>query len=221
METITNKSEVRQERALVEAGVTVKFGLDVHAGQITVCRQLGGMVAQPAQRMSWQGCLEWIEAHVKAGAVVHACYEAGPCGYGLHRRLLALGVKSYVVVPQRWDAQNKRVKAFAEMMIRDHTKANGELESLLKGKNYSPKKMDKEDNHMSALKNQKGRDFDRAYMKMMVKDHDKDIDLFTKESNSGKDNQLKDFARKTLPVLKTHLDSAKAIYSDLNKSTMY
>jgi putative membrane protein len=119
------------------------------------------------------------------------------------------------------NAQNKRVKAFAEMMIRDHTKANGELESLLKGKNYSPKKMDKEDNHMSALKNQKGRDFDRAYMKMMVKDHDKDIDLFTKESNSGKDNQLKDFARKTLPVLKTHLDSAKAIYSDLNKSTMY
>jgi putative membrane protein len=118
-------------------------------------------------------------------------------------------------------AQSKRVKAFGEMMVRDHTKANGELQSILKGKNYSSQKMDKQENHMASLKTQTGKDFDRAYMKMMVKDHDKDIDLFAKESNSGKDSQLKDFARKTLPVLKMHLDSAKAIYSDLDKSTMY
>ncbi len=120
-------------------------------------------------------------------------------------------------------AQNKRVKAYADMMIRDHTKANGELESILKEKKYSSssQKMDKQDNHMSSLKNQTGKDFDRAYMKMMVKDHNEDIDLFTKQGNSGKDSQLKDFARKTLPLLKIHLDSAKAIYSDLDKSTMY
>jgi transposase len=113
MQTITIKAEVSQKRALVEAGVTVKFGLDVHAAQITVCRQVGGQVPQPAQRMSWPACLEWIEAHLKAGAVVYACYEAGPCGYGLHRQLVALGVTSYVVVPQRWDEQNKRVKTDA------------------------------------------------------------------------------------------------------------
>ena len=113
MQTITIKSEVRQARALVEAGVTVKFGLDVHAGQITVCRQIGGLVPQPAQRMCWQACLEWIEAHRKAGAVVYACYEAGPCGYGLHRQLVVQGVTNYVVVPQRWDEQNKRVKTDA------------------------------------------------------------------------------------------------------------
>src|ERR1041385_156134 len=120
-------------------------------------------------------------------------------------------------------AQNSRVKAYADMMVRDHTKANSELESLLKEKKYSPpsQQMDKQEDHMSSLKNQHGKDFDRAYMKMMVKDHDKDIDLFTKESNSGTDSQLKDFARKTLPLLKVHLDSAKTIYSDLDKSTMY
>jgi len=120
-------------------------------------------------------------------------------------------------------AQNRRVKAYADMMVRDHTKANGELESLLKEKKYSSSSqlIDKQENHIASLNNQNGKDFDRAYMKMMVKDHDKDIGLFTKESNSGKDNQLMDFARKTLPVLKMHLDSAKAIYSDLDKSTMY
>jgi len=113
MQTITIEPKVRQKRALVEAGVTVKFGLDVHAGQITVCRQVGGQVPQPAQRWGWEECLEWVEAHVKAGAVVYACSEAGPCGYGLHRRLTALGVTSYVVVPQRWDEQNRRVKTDA------------------------------------------------------------------------------------------------------------
>ena len=91
----------------------MKFGLDVHAAQITVCRQIDGQVPQPAQKFGWAEGLEWIEAHVKAAALVHSCYEAGPCGYGLHRRLTALGVTNHVVVAQRWDEQNKRVKTDA------------------------------------------------------------------------------------------------------------
>ena len=50
---------------------------------------------------------------VQAGAVVHTCDEAGPCGYGLHRRQTALGVSNHVVVPQRWDEQRQRVKTDA------------------------------------------------------------------------------------------------------------
>ena len=113
MQTITSKKQVSQKRAPVEAGVTVKFGMDVHAAQITVCRQVDGQVPQPAQRLGWAECVEWIEEHVRAGAIVHSCYEAGPCGYGLHRQLTALGVTNHVVVPQRWDEQNKRVKTDA------------------------------------------------------------------------------------------------------------
>lgn len=113
MQTITIKKQVSQKRAPVEAGVTVKFGLDVHARQITVCRQVGGQVPQPAQKFGWAECVDWIKAHVAAGAVVYSCYEAGPCGYGLHRQLTALGVTNLVVVPQRWDEQNQRVKTDA------------------------------------------------------------------------------------------------------------
>jgi transposase len=87
--------------------------LDVHAGQITVCRQDGGLVPQPAHKKSWPEFLAWVEALVKGGAKVVSCYEAGPCGYGLHRQLTALGVTNYVVVPQRWDAEGKRVKTDA------------------------------------------------------------------------------------------------------------
>jgi len=110
MQTNTIDREIKLERAPVEAGVTVKLGLDVHAAQITVCRQIEGALPQPSQQFGWAECVAWIEAHRKGKAVVYSCYEAGPCGYGLHRQLTALGVTNYVVVPQRWDEQNKRVK---------------------------------------------------------------------------------------------------------------
>ena len=33
------------------------------------------------------------------GSRLHFCYEAGPCGYGLHRQLVGLGHDSIVVAP--------------------------------------------------------------------------------------------------------------------------
>jgi transposase len=101
------------ERAAVQTAVTVKLGLDVHAGQITVCRQDGGLVPKPAQKKSWPVFLRWVEELAKGPVPVVSCYEAGPCGYGLHRQLSALGVTNYVVVPQRWDQQGQRVKTDA------------------------------------------------------------------------------------------------------------
>ena len=123
-------------------------------------------------------------------------------------------------------AQNNRVKNFAQMVVRDHTKANNQLENILSRKNimtevernYNEEKQDNKD-HMQNLGNKSGNEFDIAYMRMMVDDHDKTIDLFKKESNSGRDNDLKDFAQKVLPDLRMHFDSAKAIYGSLSSST--
>jgi transposase len=41
---------------------------------------------------------------------VHAVYEACGFGFALQRKLSALGIRSYVVCPQKLDEQNKRVK---------------------------------------------------------------------------------------------------------------
>jgi transposase len=108
----TNQNENRVERASVEAGVTVsvKLGLDVHALQVTVCRQMDGRLPQPAQRRTAAAVLELVREHRAQGHRVYTCYEAGPCGYGLHRQLEALGAKNYVVAPQRWDLEGRRVK---------------------------------------------------------------------------------------------------------------
>ena len=122
-------SENKLERAPVEAGVTIKLGLDVHAEQITVVRQTDGLLPQPARRMTMKQLLVLVQKLIAGGAQVVCCYEAGPCGYGLHRQLLALGASNYVVVPQRWDQQGKRVKTDA----RDARELCDRLDRYLRG----------------------------------------------------------------------------------------
>ena len=108
--TNPNRSEVTLERAAVETAVIIKLGLDVHAGQITVCRQIDGRLPQPPHRRSESEETRLVREHLAHGERVFSCYEAGPCGYGLHRALLALGATNYVVAPQRWDVSGRRVK---------------------------------------------------------------------------------------------------------------
>ncbi len=105
----TNPDEVVQERAPSELGVIIKMGLDVHARQVTVCRQIDGRLPQPGQRCTLTELVALVKGYRGAGAQVYTCYEAGPCGYGLHRALEAEGAVNYVVAPQRWD-DGHRVK---------------------------------------------------------------------------------------------------------------
>lgn len=113
-QTAAAKKENADVAAVAVAGapalVTVKLGLDVHAAQITVCRQLDGSLPQPAHRRSQAEVIKLAEEHLARGEKIYTCYEAGPCGYGLHRALAALGATNYVVAPQRWDLSGRRVK---------------------------------------------------------------------------------------------------------------
>lgn len=110
-------------------------------------------------------------------------------------------------------AQSQRVKDFGQMMVRDHGKANDELKSIATAKNVtiSDSLMPDHKHHVADLQKRKGAAFDKAYMSMMVRDHEKDISEFEKASNNLSDGEVKAFATRTLPVLKTHLDSATNI----------
>ena len=111
------------------------------------------------------------------------------------------------------NASNDRVKAFGNMMVQDHTNVNNELKALASSKNVMvPDSMDaKHKAHIEMLRKKTGKDFDKAYMSMMVMDHNEDVSKFQMESKSANDADVKAFATKTLPTLRTHLDSAKAI----------
>ncbi len=88
----------------------IKLGIDVHLDRYVVVRQIDGGAPQPPQRFSPSQFLEWAKKQTELAEQVYSCYEAGPFGYSLHRKLTALGVINYVVRPRDWDEYGKKVK---------------------------------------------------------------------------------------------------------------
>lgn len=115
------------------------------------------------------------------------------------------------------------VKKFGQTMVDDHSKANDELKALASSKGVDLTKamdagMKKTDAAKKKLEGKSGADFDKAYMKDMVSDHEKDVKEFEEASNNAEDGDLKAWAGKTLPTLQKHLEMAKDIQSKLAKS---
>jgi putative membrane protein len=110
-------------------------------------------------------------------------------------------------------ATSQQVKDFGKMMVDDHTKLNNELKDLAGKKNVQLPATVSEDQQkeMDNLSKKTGNDFDKAYVKLMINDHKKDIDDFKKASKNVTDNDLKNFAVNALPVLQKHLDAIQAI----------
>lgn len=105
------------------------------------------------------------------------------------------------------------VKQFGQRMVDDHSKANEELMQLASTKGLTlPTELDaKHKSEVTRLSKMAGADFDRAYSKMMLSDHIKDVAEFEKQSTKAKDADLKAFTAKTLPTLQEHLKMAKAL----------
>lgn len=114
-------------------------------------------------------------------------------------------------------ASNPDVKAFGQQMVDDHTKANEQLKTVATHENMTlPTTLDSKDQKlMTKLQGLSGSDFDRAYVKAMVKDHQEDVKAFQKEADKGKDPQIKNFASQTLPVLQQHLSKIQSIQSNM------
>jgi len=118
------------------------------------------------------------------------------------------------------NATSAEVKQFGQMMVDDHSKANDELKALAQSKGITvPTELDaKHQKMVDKLTKMSGADFDKAYMKAMVKDHTEDVKEFTTESEKGDDADVKAWAAKTLPTLQSHLDKAKEINKSLGSA---
>jgi transposase len=104
-----NNSKVRVEQVAKTRAQTIKLGLDVHADTIVVVRILDHSAPQPAQVFAPAKFEEWIKDQLRRADQVHSCYEAGPFGYVLHRKLVELGVRNVVVQPVCLDERHKGV----------------------------------------------------------------------------------------------------------------
>lgn len=110
-------------------------------------------------------------------------------------------------------AASPQVKSFGERMIKDHSNADDKLKSIANSQHISlPIELDPEHKATAArLSALSGKDFDKAYMQLMVQEHTKDVGEFQKEAAGAHDDTVKQFATATLPVLQSHLKEARQI----------
>ena len=103
------------------------------------------------------------------------------------------------------NGQSDDVKSFGKRMVTDHRKANEELKSIAAKKGVKLPSKEPSGKWSS----------DKAYMDMMVKDHEKDLAEFQEEASTGTDPDVKKFAEDTAKVVQEHLDLAKQTQSKL------
>jgi transposase len=84
---------------------TLYLGLDVHKDSITIAIAMGGRKGEVRLYGAISNDLHAIEKaltkirQAHGGARLEVCYEAGPCGFGIARRLAQLKVACMVVAP--------------------------------------------------------------------------------------------------------------------------
>lgn len=110
-------------------------------------------------------------------------------------------------------ASSQDVKDFGKMIVDDHTMLNNKLKDIAANKNVTLPAAVSADQQkeMDDLNKKTGKDWDNAYVNMMVDDHKKDIGDFKNAGSSLKDADVSKFATDALPTLQKHLDAVEKI----------
>ena len=115
-------------------------------------------------------------------------------------------------------SQSADIKAFANQMIADHTKANEELKKIATTNDIEvPDDTTLVKQAKEKILDMRDESFDAAYANNQVKAHEDTIELFKKQANTVTDDktkgatELKAFAQKMLPGLEKHLTAAKEL----------
>jgi putative membrane protein len=114
-------------------------------------------------------------------------------------------------------AGDEQVKQFGAQMVEDHHKANQEIEQLAskEGVQLPMHLTGKHKNKKEKISQLSGKEFDRAYMTYMLRDHAKDLKEFERGAQALKNPQVQQWAEGTLPVLKQHLQKARQIANSI------
>ncbi len=125
---------------------------------------------------------------------------------------------------------SKQVKAFGDVLVRDHTLADKQLKSFAKHKSIdltlpAPKdqleaaEMQAAMDGMKRLEALKGEEFDREFGKMMVEDHQKAVTMVETTLGQTQSSKVQSLLNKVLPVLREHLRLAERIDEQNPSST--
>jgi putative membrane protein len=108
-------------------------------------------------------------------------------------------------------APSESVRAFAQRMVDDHNQTREQLQSIAEAKGLSlPTGFDaRHQKEIDRLQKLSGSDFERAYMKLVLDAHQKDIREFRKQAEQGADSDIRSFVMSALPKLHDHLALAR------------
>ena len=117
------------------------------------------------------------------------------------------------------NSSNAQVKKFARQMIADHTKLSHAMAALVSKKGFTATPS-ADSALVGKLQTLKGSAFDQAYVEQVgVEAHQRAVDLFQQESQSGTDAQLKAAAAHALPIIKHHLAMAQQLAGSMKGSS--
>jgi putative membrane protein len=124
-------------------------------------------------------------------------------------------------------ATTAEVKKLAAMMVAAHTKMGAEMQALAtsKGITLPADITDEQKRDMDRLSEKTGIDYDKEYTDIMKNKHEDVIKELEKINNKSEDAEVKQFAGKGLPEVRSHLDmiettreQIKDMKSDARKS---
>jgi putative membrane protein len=116
------------------------------------------------------------------------------------------------ILAQR-QTQNPDVKSFAKHMVEDHTETTKQVEAMATSLNVDVKAQPDLMHKAKAalLDGKSGADFDAAYMKAQISDHQKVVAMLQKEILEGQHPNVKQLASAALPHVQEHLEMAKQL----------
>jgi putative membrane protein len=110
-------------------------------------------------------------------------------------------------------AENSEVRQFAQRMVADHNKLQNDWANMASrnGVGFSTGFGKHHRKKLEQLQNLSGKEFDRAYMTLMIQNHKDYVDYFRKEGRAANSTQVRNLVSAGLPTLEQHWSMAKQI----------
>jgi putative membrane protein len=112
-------------------------------------------------------------------------------------------------------SQNADLKAFAQMIVADHTKATANLKSAAAKAQpaitVTPTMTPEQRQNMQALNSSSEAGFDRLYLTQQVSAHEKALEMLQTYAANGDVPALKQHASTTAPAVQKHLERAREL----------
>ncbi|MBN8668660.1 MAG: DUF4142 domain-containing protein [Chitinophagales bacterium] len=103
------------------------------------------------------------------------------------------------------------IRSLSKELKKDHQEMNDEIKRLARERNIALPDMvsNESEKDLTDLRQRSGNDFDKEFIKEIIDRHDESIRLYENAVSKGDAPEVRDFASKCLPALRSHRDKAK------------